>query len=91
MFWNAAGGLIDTITLRNLVLEDENSRPPSFGFRRDGNIRDIMAITIDNRDFGGISFDNFKYEGQTVPEPASLILLGAGLAAGAAWRLRHKN
>ena len=83
MFWNAAGGLIDTITLSNLG-------DALFGFRREGNVADIMAITLDNFDIGGIGFDDFKFaEQQAVPEPASLILLGAGLAAGAR-RLRRK-
>jgi hypothetical protein len=81
-FWDAAGGLIGSVTLVGFS-------DGLFGFRREGNVADIMAITIDNLDGAGIGFDDFKYDNQAVPEPASLVLLGAGLAAGAR-RLRRK-
>lgn len=88
-FYAIDGSLIDSINLTGL--SDQ-----AYAFLRDGNVADIAGITITNNDASGIGFDNLRYNTiggdplpTSTPEPASLVLLAAGLVAlGAARRRR---
>lgn len=87
-FFNSAGGLIDTVTVTNLT-------DAYYGFSREGGLKDIRGISIWNDDFGGIGFDNLKFDVKSVfvpggvPEPTTWAMMIAGFGlAGAAMRRR---
>ena len=53
----------------------------TYAFRQNGNIADIAGIVITNTDFGGIGFDNIRFN--SLPAPGALpLLVAAGLGAG---------
>gem|GEM_PF-882072 len=88
-FFRFDGSLIETLSLADLS-------GGSFGFQRDGDVKDIAGMSIRNNDFGGLAFDDFVFnvvdardpgDPGTVPEPTALLLAGLGLlAAGTARR-----
>lgn len=52
----------------------------------------VTRIVISSTDFGGVLYDNFRFDpGNSVPEPATwlLVLAAAGLGAGAGRRRRN--
>jgi hypothetical protein len=86
-FFRRDGSVIDTIILAGLA-------DAFYGFSREGGVNDIAGISIFNDDGGGVGFDNLLHDvpaSTGVPEPATLLLLGSGLAAAAARRRRGRN
>lgn len=59
-FFRRNGSLADTIVIDGLA-------STSYGFRRDGGIKDIAGISIDNNDPGGIPVDNLRSDVPGVP------------------------
>ncbi|WP_380876204.1 hypothetical protein ACFB49_07750 [Sphingomonas sp. DBB INV C78] len=82
-FFRGDGSLIDTIILSSLPLTS------TYGFTRDGGLRDIRGISIWNDDFTGIGLTGFRHD-VAVPEPETwaLMLIGFG-AIGYATRKRR--
>jgi hypothetical protein len=76
-FFRRDGSLIDTIVLTGLSTA-------SYGFSREGSMRDIAGISIHNDDPGGIGFDNLKHDVAgvpDVPEPGTFVLLSLGVGS----------
>ena len=80
-FFKRDGSLIDTILLGGL--SDQ-----SYGFQRDGGLKDIAGISIWNTDGGGIGFDNLIHDvpgvpgdPNIVPEPMTMIAMFGGLVS----------
>jgi hypothetical protein len=87
------GSLIDSLTV---AMINGGFTFNSFGFAREGGVRDIAGVSIYTNDPGGLSYDNIRFDGvrggQAVPEPATFLLLGSGLlVAGLRRRLKTRR
>lgn len=78
-FFRRDGTLIDTVILGGLG-------DSSYGFQREGALRDIAGVSIFNDDGGGIGLDNLRSDVRgrqgppgTIPWPAAGVLVVAGL------------
>jgi len=79
------GSLIDTVDL-------SGRSDGRYAFARSGGTADIAGFTLTNRDsYYGVSIDNLVLSAAPVPEPASALLLPAGLALLWAARRRASN
>jgi hypothetical protein len=92
-FFNSSGGLIDSKTV---PLTIDSFLAGSFGFSREGGVKDIAGFSVHTSDPGGLAYDNVRFDdpstsgpSQPVPEPASLALLAA-VAGIAALRRRQR-
>lgn len=68
-FFQNDGNLIDSVIV---------SGAGSFGFSRDGGIKDIAGISVHTFDPGGLAYDNFVF-GTPIPVPHTIFLLVNGL------------
>lgn len=85
-FFQKNGNLLGTITQTNLT-------DGFFGFRTTANDK-IFGVSLTNTDQFGIAYDNVTFNQMNtgvIPEPASLALLGLGLAGLAAVRRRKQR
>jgi hypothetical protein len=62
----------------------------TFGFEREGLIKDIAGVTIHTLDPGGLAYDNIVY-GEPIPIPGAVWLLGSGLLGFVGFRRRLKK
>ena len=85
-FFRRDGSLIDTVTTGPLgaPLSEREFPGNSFGFRRDGGVRDIAGVSITNEDYLGLFYDDIIFEARgddvaPIPLPAGVWLLGGAL------------
>jgi hypothetical protein len=83
--YRSDGSLIQAVSL--------NGRSDGrYAFARNGGAADIAGFSLTNRDsYYGVSLDNLVLAAAPVPEPASVLLLPAGLALLWAARRRSSN
>lgn len=80
-FFDSFGGLISSVTV---------SASSHWRFEREGGVQDIAGISVYTADPGGLGYDNLAYLAtetpMPTPEPATALLLAAGLLTLAARR-----
>ena len=72
-FFRRDGSLID-----RLLFDFSGLLDGPRAFRREGGVADIAGFSVHNNDPFGLAYDNLRFSQGVVPEPASLILFGAG-------------